>query len=647
MKKKLLVVLFVSAALVCMFASCGECEHNYEETSRVDATCAKAGSKTLKCSECGETKTETIPKTSNHKMTYEEIKATCLAGGKTVGTCSVCGYEKVTSETEKLSNCADDTIEDVISIPATCTTDGLMKKICSVCGTEHFVFEWTGVLDKIPALGHTYDRDTEFTPDEEMGITFVPGNCDTEGYFYRECKDCGYNEDPITREEYEADPKHDVTILDRMDKWGHSYTEYVDSVLPTCTENGYDIYKCTNEGCESEYHEVTAMADGHFYTKNETAEEGVHYAITLAPTCINTGTKAYICTTCGEVATDDKNIEVIPVVDHNIVDTDDTYLVYAMDATCTDAAYKIYKCCVDALCEETKQFTYGEKLDHNWVVEAEPSCATGGKTYYVCDRVCNDIACEFDKYDEPSIVANHTKGSVVAVPTCVDRAIYKCAVCEQEYSAYDGDEAGMPHGNHVYDIEKEVVPPSCSAEGYTIYGCSAGNCGTTNNDDYTTRTVHDFNPVTEDGRIVCVVCATQYRDVSTEITSGGGELCLGSCEGECTCDAKVSVEWNGYVSPKDPEAITANQLFTKTEVKWTEVEEKTMALALGKGMVVLNGEEGTTYEVKAYNTAGELVGTYNVSGEVAFVDLYKCEDVAKIEITASTDAVVYFYAIVE
>ena len=81
--------------------------------------------------------------------------------------------------------------------------------------------------------------------------------------------------------------------------------------------------------------------------------------------------------------------------------------------------------------------------------------------------------------------------------------------------------------------------------------------------------MHDFNPVTEDGRIVCTACAYQYRDVSTEVTTGNGSLCLG-CDKE-VCDCGLKVEWNGYVSPKAPDKLTANTAFTKEEVVWNVI----------------------------------------------------------------------------
>lgn len=646
MKKKILIALFVIVALACMLVSCGECEHTFNEGEvTVAATCVTEGSKIVTCSQCGVQETQTIAKNNNHTLVDEVIAPTCLAAGKTVSKCTVagCTYVIEGNVKPKLEKCdaATPTVEIVVK-EATCTEDGLNKMVCSICGKDRYVYQYTGV---VPALGHTYEDTSSLKTDEEKGISFVPGNCDTEGYFARICQRCGYDEDPITKDEYAQDPNCDSTKLDEMEMWGHNYDTYEETVAPTCTDDGYKLYSCSNPGCESTKKEVNAAAFGHTYIKDETAELDVHYEITRAPTCILVGIKSYICTVCSEVATDEKNIEDIPVVDHNIVDTDDNYLVVAMDATCIDAAYKIYRCCVDSLCEKTQQFTYGEALGHDWAISGEVNCSTGGKTPWKCNRCGID---ELRVDDHSNLDIRHTYGSTVSAPTCVDRAVYNCSACAQDYVSYDDDVAGNPHGQHAYDIFVETIVPCCSAEGYTVYNCSAGDCGTSQEREFTARTIHEFNPVTEDGRIVCVICAAQYRDVSTEITSGGGDLCMGGCvEGEeCTCGLKV--EWNGYVSPKDPEKLTAGVEFVKTKVIWTEVDNVINPLALGEGMIVLNGTEETTYTIKIYDTLdGAEIATIEVSGEVAFADLYKYETVVKIAITASTDADVYFYNIIK
>ena len=59
------------------------------------ATCKKEGTKTYICKNCGETKTESIPKTE-HQWNDGEItkEATCKEEGSKTYTCSICGDTK-------------------------------------------------------------------------------------------------------------------------------------------------------------------------------------------------------------------------------------------------------------------------------------------------------------------------------------------------------------------------------------------------------------------------------------------------------------------------------------------------------------------------------------------------------------------------
>ena len=66
--------------------------HSWDEGKVTkEATCKEEGMKLYTCTECGETKTEVIPKT-DHKYTWKVVsKATVFAPEKQQGTCSVCG----------------------------------------------------------------------------------------------------------------------------------------------------------------------------------------------------------------------------------------------------------------------------------------------------------------------------------------------------------------------------------------------------------------------------------------------------------------------------------------------------------------------------------------------------------------------------
>ena len=111
---------------------------------------------------------------------------------------------------------------------------------------------------------------------------------------------------------------------------------------------------------------------------------------------------------------------------------------------------------------------------------------------------------------------------------------------------------------------------------------------------------------------------------------------MGDCEGECVCDSNIIVQWNGYIKPSAPEAITAGTAFVKDTVA-----EKDAALEIGGGLIVLTSESEANYTV--------VIGddTITVSGTYVVVELDAYESVTSVSITSDADASVVFYEIVK
>ncbi len=105
--------------------------------------------------------------------------------------------------------CPPHAYEITETVPASCTTDGYVIYVCTVCGD--------GNSETVPALGHLYDND-----------------CDPE------CNRC-----------------HEIRAAE------HNYTTVVTD--PTCTEDGYVTYACTD--CGDSYTE-TVPATGHNLVNN-------------------------------------------------------------------------------------------------------------------------------------------------------------------------------------------------------------------------------------------------------------------------------------------------------------------------------------------------------------------------------------------
>ena len=97
------------------------------------ASCKETGEKLFTCDDCGETKTQTINKTSNHVYPDWTVtqSSTCLQAGEKERFCSVCGKQ----ETKKIAKLDHKYGKKKIIKEATVYQDGLSEQTCSVCGT--------------------------------------------------------------------------------------------------------------------------------------------------------------------------------------------------------------------------------------------------------------------------------------------------------------------------------------------------------------------------------------------------------------------------------------------------------------------------------------------------------------------------------
>ncbi len=146
----------------------------------------------------------------------------------------------------------------------TCMDTGLKILGCSECDSTK--------KEIIPAIGsHTWD---------EGVITTDPTEA-TEGVKTYTCTVCK------------------STKTERVQPIGHNWDEGT-VVAPSCTEGGYTIYKCTDEGCDKSYTIAPTDALGHDYES----------VITVAPTLTKEGEKLLTCKRegCGHSKT-----EVVPV----------------------------------------------------------------------------------------------------------------------------------------------------------------------------------------------------------------------------------------------------------------------------------------------------------------------------------------------
>ena len=620
-------------------------DHSYSLIDRKDSTCVENGYELYECTLCGEGKTVNIASVGTHTFEYTETEPTCVAPGTSKGVCSVCGYETEMTETKPALGHDGTGFVTVVVKEPTCTETGLQKLICEVCQEE----QWQkGFKSEIPALGHSYLRGGILLT-AEAGVTCVSARCGVDGYFERVCTDCGYDKEPLTREDYKAledilGANYSEALYESMVGFEHDFCVFVGTIEPTCTEYGYNVYGCNY--CDTMEHYISAIPSGHSYYMNSDAQEDVHFTVISAPTCVTEGKRAYICTACGEVATDSFYIRAIPVLPHDTSNRDSEYYVTTVEGTCSESAYEVYKCC-NGDCGITEYIYFGEPLGHDWERNGVPSCATAGYTPYRCSR-CPEMAFIQDEYSIPDV--KHTIGAMVAEPTCISDAVYCCSVCAAEYPPYYDDPQyydGLAHGMHRL-VCFEDVEPTCSSVGYKLYRCIADenctlmgknddafNLDTPKAEDIVMMTDHTFvldeynnAMLAADGTVCCIVCGTVYRDVFTKIEIVESKLCRGTCPSieECTCD--IVVETISYACP---EAI---QLYPNQQISLDNLGN------IAGGLIILEGYEGVYYQVTLCDSDYNQVMNYFVEGDYCYINLYGYEEISHVTVYASSYATV-------
>lgn len=218
------------------------------------ATCKKEGTKTYTCKNCGETKTESIPKTEhqwdNGKVTKE---ATCKEEGSKTYTCSICGDTKTEAIPKKEHNFD----EGKITKKATCTEDGLKVYTCKSCGETK--------EEVLKATGHQH---TELRNEKKA-------TCTEEGYTGDTyCTDCG-----------ELIKKGSAT-----EKADHNW-KVTSEEKATCEKDGSKTYTCAD--CKETKTE-TIPATGHKFGDWQTV---------TTQSVFTGGVQKRICNVCGKEET--------------------------------------------------------------------------------------------------------------------------------------------------------------------------------------------------------------------------------------------------------------------------------------------------------------------------------------------------------
>ena len=301
------------------------------------------GTKKYTCTKCGETKTETIAKLvcTNHAWDAGVVtkKPTYTSTGEKKYTCTNCG----TTKTETIAKlvCINHAWDagEVVTAP-TYKTEGTKKYTCKNCGTTK-----TETIAKLVCTSHVWDS----------GKVVTAPTYKAEGTKKYTCKNCG-----TTKTE----------TIAKLVCTSHAWNSGVVTKEPTYTSTGTKKYTCKN--CGTTKTETIAK----LVCTNHAWDAGV---VTKKPTYTSTGEKKYTCTNCGTTKTE--TIAKLVCTSHawnsGVVIKEPTY---------TSTGTKKYTC---TNCGETKTETIAKLVctSHVWdagVVTKKPTYTSAGTKEYTC-----------------------------------------------------------------------------------------------------------------------------------------------------------------------------------------------------------------------------------------------------------------------
>lgn len=301
------------------------CTHDWKETVVTAATCTSGGTVRKECTLCGTVSAPESTLPAGHKYGGWTVlqAATCSASGLRSRSCGVCGLV----ETDVIAPTAHLPTAPETVLAATCTTEGQSAVKCSLCGK---LLE----LQTIPALGH------------EAGeiITDQAPTCKTAGMEHSICVRC-------------------KTVVYSVELPAqHSFTDWQEYTPATAMGDGTRIRRCTVCGF-TELQKIPGGTHVHDYTKES-----------IAPTCTKAGGELYTCG-CGDFYLENE----IPALGHNTYET-------ATAATCCSDGFSICTCSrCHMTWQKEGRSALGHSWDGG-TVTVFPSAGSDGTTTFTCTR---------------------------------------------------------------------------------------------------------------------------------------------------------------------------------------------------------------------------------------------------------------------
>ena len=396
---------------------CTECgathEHDWQEQTPLaqSPTCTEKGSKTYKCSKCGETKIEEIPATGHTWKIHQ------IAQNKSECKCSVCGVTK-----------AHD-LEVVSKDPATCTKKGIIHYVCKDCGKK--------VRDNdpdAPALGHDWKNqdgtcsrcNAQHTHDWGEWKTTTPADCTAEGEEVRQCNTCGFEE---TR-----------TLAKTAHQWG----EWNITTEPSCTTEGEEVRQC--EVCQE--------------TETKKLEKTAHVTEIVGAkesTCTTAGYSGdEVCKHCHEVI---KKGYELALAQHQWGEWKTT-----TPASCTHEGEETRQC---KNCQETETRKLA-KTEHDWSewkTTTKPSCTHEGEETRQCKN------CQKTESRTLAKTAHNTEIVGAKAPSCTTEGYTGDEICKDCHAVVKKGHK-LDKTAHQWSTWKTTTNPSYASEGEQTRQCS-------------------------------------------------------------------------------------------------------------------------------------------------------------------------------
>ena len=396
---------------------CTECgathEHDWQEQTSLakSPTCTEKGSKTYKCSKCGETKVEEIPATGHTWKIHQ------IATNKSECRCAKCNATK-----------AHD-LKVVSKDLATCTKKGIIHYVCKDCGKK--------VRDNdpdAPALGHDWKNqdgtcsrcNTQHTHDWGEWKTTTPADCTTEGEEVRQCNTCGFEK---------------ARTLAKTD---HQWGEWKTTTKPSCTTEGEEVRQC--EVCQK--------------TETKKLEKTAHVTEIV-------GAKESTCTTAGysgdEVC---KHCHAVIKMGHKLALAQHQWGEWknTTPASCTHEGEETRQC---KNCQETETRKL-KKTGHDWSewkTTTKPSCTTEGEETRQCKN------CQGTESRTLAKTAHNTEVRGAKEPSCTTEGYTGDEVCKDCHAVVKKGHK-LDKTAHQWSSWKTTTNPSYTSEGEQTRQCS-------------------------------------------------------------------------------------------------------------------------------------------------------------------------------